>query len=122
MTTKINKKEIEKKQAKRSEYIVDMANKVLLAAEEIFEKAEQKPTGNDMIDIMALASVFALSRQIRLHCRSITTAQSVMRSTMWSLVHQINTFAAPMLEKAEVWDEMFDESEKKGGKDENKKP
>lgn len=117
MSTKIRKKEVEKKQAERSEYIGTMADKVLFAAEEIFEKAERKPTGNDMIDIMALASVFALSRQIKMHCKSVTTAQSVMKSVMWSLVHQVNTFAAPMLEKAEVWNEMFDDSEKKEGKD-----
>lgn len=108
MKTKINKKEEEGKDDKKAVYIVNMADKVMNAIEEIFDKADKMPTGLDMIDITALASVFVFARQLKMHCKSNTTRQAVMKSTMWSLVNQIDAFANTLLNNPEQWDEMFD--------------
>ena len=105
------KMEIERQQGDISEYVGNISEKLVDAAEDVFGSTEPKPTGNDMIDAISLASVFLFSNQIRLSCNSKKTMQSVLKSTVWALKARIDTFAAPLLEDENAWEEYFGKRE-----------
>lgn len=116
MKEAINKKnEIESQQGDLSEYVGNISEKLVDAAEDVFGSTEPKPTGNDMIDAISLASVFLFSNQIRLSCKSPKTMQSVLKGTIWALKARIDTFAAPLLEDEKAWEEYFGKREEGGG-------
>ena len=106
--------ERKKRQDAKSEYLGNVADKVFEAIEKIFEETTPLPTGNDMIDVLALAPVFIFARQIRMTCKSKKTMQSVMKSSMWALTNQIIAYAAPFMENEKLWDDITGEE---GGED-----
>ncbi len=109
----MNKKdEIKKKHAEGS--VCNLACNVMDAIEDVFGSATPKPNGLDMIDALALASVFLLGRQIKCNCNGKKTMQSVMKGTIWSLKNQIDTLAAPFIEEEEPWDMQIGECEEGG--------
>ena len=111
----MNKKnETKSQQGDISEYIGNIAEKLIDAAEDVFGSTDPKPTGNDIIDAISLASVFILSNQIRLSCNSKKTMQSVLKSAVWALKARIDTFAAPLLEDEKAWEEYFGKREEGG--------
>lgn len=118
VVTKKSKAELEaERQRKREEkavYLGNLANKVLDAIEEVFDKTTPTPTGNDMIDVMTLTSVFLFSRQIGMSCKSKTTMQSVLKSTIWALKNSLDAYAEPLIKHEEEWDKMLKEE---GGSD-----
>ena len=112
--------ERKKQQIIKSEYLGDIADKVLDAIENIFDETTPPPTGDDMIDVLALVPVFVFARQIRMSCKSKKTMQSVMKSSMWALVNQISAYAAPLIGKEEPWDEIAGEEGGNNGGTESK--
>lgn len=106
--------ERKKQQDEKSWYLGAMADKVFDAIEKVFEETTPTPTGNDMIDVLALAPVFVFARQIRMACKSKKSMQSVMKSSMWALTNQIVTYAAPFMEDEKPWDDITGEE---GGED-----
>lgn len=104
----------EKEQDEKVQYLGNVTDKVLDAVEDIFGETTPPPTGNDMIDVLALTSVSTFARQIYMSCRSKETMKSVMKSTMWALTNQIIAYAAPFMEQEEPWDDIAGEE---GGKD-----
>ena len=82
--------------------------------ENVFEKTEPKPTGIAMIDSIALSSVLFFARQIQLSCNSKATMKSVMKSTILSLVSQINALADPLIKNEEEWDGLLWEEDENG--------
>lgn len=104
-----------KKQVDDSVYIVTISDKLLDAIEKVLDETKPTPVGSDMIDAVSLASVFLFARQISLICNSKKTMQSVLKSTIWALTNQINTFADPFIQKEEIWDVQFGDE---GGNDE----
>lgn len=112
--------ERKKQQNEKSLYLGNMADKVLDAIEKIFEETTPTPTGNDLIDVLALAPVFAFAEQIRMSCKSKKSMQSVMRSSMRALTNQIVIYAAPFMEEEEPWDEIAGEEGGNNGGTESK--
>lgn len=112
--------ERKKQRDAKSEYLGNVADKVLDAIENIFDETTPPPTGDDMIDVLALVPVFVFARQIRMSCKSKKTMQSVMKSAMWALVDQISTYAAPLIGKEEPWDEIAGEEGGDNGGTESK--
>ena len=115
-----NKKEI--KQAKRQAeldnkavYLGNMANKVVDAIEDIFNNAEPLPKGNDMIDVMSLATVFVFARQIGMSCKGRKAMKSVMKSTAWVLKNQIESYSEPLIKTDEAWDDLLEGGEESDG-------
>lgn len=106
--------ERKKQQDAKSEYLGTLADKVFGDIEEIFGKTTPPPTGNDMIDVLALVPVFVFARQIRMACKDKKTMKSVMKSTMWALTNQIVEYAAPFLNDEKPWDDIAAEE---GGED-----
>lgn len=109
-------KEAERKRIREEKavYLGNLANKMLDAIEEIFDKTTPTPTGGDMIDVMTLTSVFLFSRQIGMSCKSITTMQSVLNSTIWALKNSLDAYAEPLINHEDEWDNMLKEE---GGSD-----
>ena len=110
----MKEEEIKKKNDERGVYIGKIACNVMDAIEDVFGSATPKPNGLDMIDALALASVFLLGRQIKSNCNGKKTMQSIMKSTMWSLTSQIYTFAEPFIKEEEPWDMQLGECEEGG--------
>ena len=106
--------ERKKQQDAKCEYLGNVADKVFDAIEKIFEETTPPPTGGDMIDILALVPVFVFARQIRMACKGKKAMKSVMKSSMWALTNQINTYAAPFMEEDKPWDDI---TGLEGGKD-----
>ena len=114
-----SKKEIKQAQRqaeldKKAVYLTNMANKVVDAVEDIFSKTEPLPKGNDMIDVMSLATVFVFARQIGMSCKGRKAMKSVMKSTAWVLKNQIESWAEPLINTDEAWDDLL---YKEGGSD-----
>lgn len=107
----MNKKDIKKQHAEKSIYIGDLAGKVVYAIEDVFGSTDPEPTGNDMIDTFAFAYVFFFARQINASCKSKATMKSIMKSTVWALIGQINAFANPLIENEGEWEKLLEGEE-----------
>lgn len=118
MNDKENKKakEVERQKAldEKAEYLGPLADKVVSAIEEVFNKANPLPKGNDMLDVVSLAAVFVFARQIGMNCKGRKAMKSVMKSTAWVLKNQIDVYAQPFIKWEEAWDDLLEE---KGGSD-----
>lgn len=112
--------ERKKQQDEKCEYLGDIADKVLNAVESVFDETTPPPTGNDMIDVLALVPVFVFARQIRMACKSKKTMQSVMKSTIWALICQTETYANPLINGPAAWDEIAGEEGGNNGGTESK--
>lgn len=118
----IRKKEEERKKQldEKADYLGNVADKVLDAIEKIFAESTPPPTGNDMIDVLSLISVFVFARQIKMACKNQKTMQSVMKSSVWALKNQIETYAEPFMTMTEPWDELNSEEGGNDGRTESK--
>lgn len=118
MNDKKNKKAKEVKRQKaldeKAEYLGPLADKLVSAIEDIFGKANPLPTGNDMMDVVSLATVFVFARQIGMNCKGRKAMKSVMKSTAWVLKNKIENYAKPFINGDEPWDDLLEE---KGGSD-----
>lgn len=112
--------ERKKQEDAKCEYLGTTADKVLDAIEKIFSETIPPPTGNDMIDVLALVPVFVFARQIRMSCKSKKTMQSVMKSTIWALMCQTETYAKPLINGPAAWDEIAGEEGGNNGGTESK--
>lgn len=93
----------------RVEYVTNIADNVLTAVENVFGETVPSPTGSDMIEAIAFASVFVFAKQISMSCKSKKTMQSVMKSVIRSLQDSLNILAEPLMEGSAAWDEFMEE-------------
>lgn len=112
--------EIKKQQDEKSIYLGTIADKVLNAVESAFDETTPPPTGDDMIDVLSLVPVFVFARQIKVGCKGKKAMQSVMKSAMWALTNQINTYAKPFINGEDVWDDIAAEEGGNNGGTESK--
>lgn len=104
-----------RKREEKAVYLGNMANEVLDAIEGVFNKTTPTPTGSDMIDVMTLTSIFLFSRQIGMSCKSKTTMQSVLKSTVWALKNSLDVYAEPLIKHEEEWDDLLEGREESDG-------
>lgn len=107
--------ERQRKREEKALYLGNMANEVLDAIEGVFDKKTPPPTGGDMIDVMTLTSIFLFSRQIGMSCKSKTTMQSVLKSTVWALKNSLDAYAEPLIKHEEEWDDLLEGREESDG-------
>lgn len=100
---------------KKAIYLGNMANKVVDAIEDIFNNSNPLPKGNDMIDVMSLATVFVFARQIGMSCKGRKAMKSVMKSTAWVLKNQIESYSEPLINTDEAWDDLLEGREESDG-------
>lgn len=90
-------------QYEKSVYIGTLTNRVVDAINEIFSKTEPLPNVQDITDVLALAPVFILSKQVANFNTKTEVRQAMMRGCVWSLKNAVDTFADPLIRTEEAW-------------------